>query len=58
MQPASVSTEVNVSGGELATMDVSSARIGANISQREVAQLPMNGRQISQLYLLAPGAVN
>ncbi len=58
MQPASVSTEVNVSGGELATIDVSSARIGANVSQREVAQLPMNGRQISQLYLLAPGAVN
>jgi len=32
--------------------------MGANISEREVAELPMNGRQISQLYLLAPGSVN
>jgi outer membrane receptor protein involved in Fe transport len=58
MSPASVSTEVNVSSGELAALDVSSARVGVNVSQREVAELPMNGRQISQLYLLAPGAVN
>src|SRR5438105_1103825 len=58
LSPSAVSTEVNVSGGELAVVDVSSARIGANVSQREVAELPMNGRQVSQLYLLAPGAVN
>src|SRR5438094_448371 len=53
MSPAAISSEVNVSGGALAVVDVSSARIGANISEREVAELPMNGRQISQLYLLA-----
>jgi hypothetical protein len=58
MSPAAVATEVNVSSGDLAAIDVSSARIGVNISQREVAELPMNGRQISQLYLLAPGSVN
>src|SRR5207247_1155930 len=29
---------------------------GANINEREVANLPLNGRQVSQLYLLAPGA--
>ena len=58
LSPSSVTTEVNVSGGELAALDVSSARIGANVSTREVAELPMNGRQVSQLYLLAPGAVN
>src|SRR5438045_2537991 len=29
---------------------------GANVNAREVAQLPLNGRQLSQLYLLAPGA--
>src|SRR5437763_16153958 len=28
----------------------------ANVNSREVAQLPLNGRQLSQLYLLAPGA--
>lgn len=58
LQPASLSTEVNVSSGELAVVDTSSARIGANISEREIAQLPLNGRQISQLYLMAPGSVN
>ena len=31
LQPATVSTEVNVSGGDLAVVDTSSARIGANV---------------------------
>src|SRR5438034_4530066 len=56
LQPAAISQEVNVSSGELTAIDTSSARIGANINEREVANLPMNGRQVSQLYLLAPGA--
>jgi hypothetical protein len=58
MEPAAVTTEIKISGGELVNIDVSSARIGVNVSEREVAQLPLNGRQISQLYLLTPGAVN
>lgn len=58
LQPATISTEVNVSGGSLAVLDVSSAAVGGNISAREVAELPINGRQISQLYLMTPGAVN
>jgi hypothetical protein len=56
LNPAAVSTEVTVSGGHLANIDTSSARVGANIGEREVANMPLNGRQISQLYLLAPGA--
>src|SRR5262249_28143749 len=44
VRPATVTTEVNVSGGDLTTIDVSSAEIGANINSREVAQLPLNGR--------------
>jgi hypothetical protein len=58
LQPSSMTTEVNVSGGQLVVIDVSSARVGANVSTREVGDLPLNGRQVSQLYLLAPGAVN
>ncbi|MGA2264491.1 MAG: carboxypeptidase regulatory-like domain-containing protein [Acidobacteriota bacterium] len=58
VQPAGVNTVVVVSSGELAILDHTSATIGANISSREVAQLPINGRQISQLYLMTPGAVN
>ena len=56
LQPASVSSEVTVAGGELAVIDTSSARIGANVNEREVASLPLNGRQLSQLYLITPGA--
>lgn len=58
LQPAAVTTEVTIFSGELAQVDTSSARVGVNVSEREVAQLPLNGRQVSQLYLMAPGAVN
>ena len=58
LQPSGVSTEINVSGGDLVVIDLSSASMGANVSSREVADLPLNGRQVSQLYMLAPGAVN
>ena len=54
--PEGVSQSVVVTEGGLAEVDTSSARIGVNVSQREVNSLPLNGRQISQLYLLAPGA--
>ena len=42
VQPAAVATEVRASGGDLAVVDVSSAAIGANVSSRGVAQLPIN----------------
>jgi Carboxypeptidase regulatory-like domain len=58
LQPASVSSSITIDGGSLAQVDTSSARVGVNVSAREVAELPINGRQVSQLYLLAPGAVN
>ncbi len=52
---AGVASAVTVESGSLASVDTSSARVGVNISEREVAQFPLNGRQVSQLYLLAPG---
>jgi hypothetical protein len=58
LQPSTLKQEVTVSGGELVTVDTSSARLGVNVSEREVATLPLNGRQVSQLYMLSPGAVN
>src|SRR6266852_9287180 len=57
LEPATLQQEVNVSGGELVVIDTSSARIGVNVGEREVGQLPLNGRQLSQLYLMAPGAI-
>src|SRR5215813_4328870 len=40
------------------TLNETSASIGANVNPREVQTLPLNGRQLSQLYLQAPGSVN
>ncbi len=56
LQPAAFATEVTVTGGDLVVIDTSSASMSANIHEREVAGLPLNGRQLSQLYLMAPGA--
>lgn len=58
LSPSSVSSTVEVSSGGLASVDTSSASMGVNVSEREVQNLPLNGRQLSQLYLLSPGAVN
>jgi hypothetical protein len=58
MYPAGTTTEVTVDAGSTAVLDTSSATIGANVANREIQNLPINGRQISQLYLLVPGATN
>jgi hypothetical protein len=55
LKPATVTEQVTV-GGELVVVDMSSARVGANVNEREVANMPINGRLLSQLYLLTPGA--
>jgi Carboxypeptidase regulatory-like domain len=57
IKPAGVQEQVTVVG-IAPVLDVSSARLGVNVSEREVNQLPVNGRQMSQLMLQAPGAQN
>ncbi len=57
LQAAGVTEAVTVKGNATA-MDLSSARIGVNVSEREVQNLPVNGRQMSQLMLQAPGSQN
>ncbi len=39
-------------------LDTSSARTGANVTAREVRDMPLNGRTYSLLTLMAPGATN
>ena len=56
-RPAGVQENVTVVA-TAPVLDVSSARIGANVSEREVQGLPVNGRQMSQLMLQAPGSQN
>jgi hypothetical protein len=57
IKPAGVQENVTVVG-TAPVLDISSARIGVNLSQREVDNLPVNGRQMSQLLLQAPGSQN
>jgi hypothetical protein len=57
LRPAGVTETVTVEAHATA-IDLSSARIGANVSEREVSALPVNGRQMSQLLLQAPGSQN
>lgn len=71
-QPLSVGQALNLditlgTGDQTSVVDVvasseaintSSASMSATVNQREVQDLPINGRQLSQLYLQAPGSVN
>src|SRR5678816_266594 len=57
LKPAGVTEDVTVVG-TAPTLDISSARMGVNVSEREVQGLPVNGRQMSQLLLQAPGSQN
>jgi len=60
MQTGEVTAIVDITADEFiaASIDQSSNRLGANISAREVNEMPVNGRNFSQLYLNAPGATN
>src|SRR5262249_53317607 len=58
MSAQGVTATVNVVSGEETVANTGSAAMGANVIPREVEGLPVNGRQLSQLYLQAPGSVN
>ncbi len=58
LKPVGATESVNITAGDEAALDTSSARMGANVNETEVKSLPLNGRQLSQLYLQAPGSVN
>jgi hypothetical protein len=55
LNPASVTTTVNVSGSAVA-VDTGSPALGQVITSQEVAQLPLNGRDFVQLATLTSGA--
>ncbi|CAN5557362.1 hypothetical protein BH10ACI2_BH10ACI2_12910 [soil metagenome] len=58
LQTKGVAAQVDVVSGEDNIINTSSASLSANVNEREVEGLPINGRQLSQLYLQAPGGVN
>lgn len=60
LEAGDVSAVVDITSSDVtpATLDQSSNRLGANITAREVEELPVNGRNYAQLYMNAPGATN
>jgi Carboxypeptidase regulatory-like domain len=54
MQPASVTTNVEVSATEVA-VETSTPTLGQVITSEQVAELPLNGRNFVQLATLTPG---
>ena len=58
LQATGVEAKVDISTANDIAIDSGSAAMGVNVNPREVQGLPINGRQVSQLYLQAPGSVN
>ena len=57
LQVAGLTESVTVAGAAQ-TMDLTSARIGVNVSPEEIEQLPVNGRNFANLMTLATGATS
>ena len=49
---------INIVASEDIVTNTGTAGMGANVNPREMKGLPLNGRQLSQLYLQAPGSLN
>src|SRR5215218_7667880 len=58
LQAIGVEEKVDIVAAADTGIDTASAAMGVNVNPREVEALPLNGRQLSQLYLQAPGSVN
>lgn len=58
LQATGVEAKVDVTATGSTALDTGSASMSVNVNPREVEALPLNGRQLSQLYLQAPGSVN
>src|SRR4030095_2406999 len=57
VKPGTIKEDVTVVASA-AVLDVTSAKLGANVGEVEMQGLPVNGRQMSQLMLQAPAAQN
>src|ERR1044072_5260798 len=58
LQATGVEAKVDIVAAADTGLDTGTAAMGVNVNPREVEALPLNGRQLSQLYLQAPGSVN
>jgi len=53
-----ITEEVVVSGENVAQVDTQSSEIGATITNKQVQELELNGRNFTQLVTLAPGVIS
>ena len=58
LEPASGKTEINVESGGAATVETETASVSGTITQKEVVSIGLNGRNFTQLIVLAPGVSN
>src|ERR1041385_3560959 len=58
LQATGVEAKVDIVAAADTGIDTGTAAMGVKVHPREVEALPLNGRQLSQLYLQAPGSVN
>ena len=58
LQPPSSKTEVNVEAGGAAQIQTENSQVEGTITQKEVLQTGLNGRNFTQLIALAPGVSN
>lgn len=58
MKVVDLTASINIVASEEVATNTGSAGMGASVNPREVKGLPLNGRQLSQLYMQAPGSVN
>jgi len=58
MKIVDLTASINIVTGEDVVSSTGTAAMGASVNPREVKGLPLNGRQLSQLYMQAAGSVN
>jgi len=58
LDPASEKTEVNVESSTVGTVETESASVSGTITEKEVVNIGLNGRNFTQLIALAPGVSN
>ncbi|MGC2270491.1 MAG: carboxypeptidase regulatory-like domain-containing protein [Candidatus Sulfotelmatobacter sp.] len=58
LQPPSAKTEVNVEASNAAEVETQTARLEGTITEKEVLETGLNGRNFTQLIALAPGVSN
>jgi hypothetical protein len=58
LEPAGATTELNVEGSKVAGVETENAEVSGTITQKEVTNLGLNGRNFTQLITLTPGVSN